>query len=74
MDGKSQTQPAVIADDVRALARVAGLALRPGRVEALAAALEADLGIVERLRAVDAAEVHPLGVSPVAREAGDGRR
>jgi Asp-tRNA(Asn)/Glu-tRNA(Gln) amidotransferase C subunit len=64
----------VTPEDVRALARMAGLALRPGRAEALAASLEADLGLVERLRAADTGETHPLGVSPVAREAGHGDR
>lgn len=51
--------------DVRALARLAGLPLDDGRAAALAAALEADLRAIRRLRAIDAGEWHPAGVTPL---------
>ena len=73
MGADNQTVPAVTEDDVRALARTAGLWLRPGRAEALAMALEADLQIIRPLRAVDAAEAHPLGAAPLVRGDDNGR-
>lgn len=57
-DGDSTTVP-VTEDDVRALARVAGLPLDEGRAATLARLLEADLRMARTLRAVQVGEVPP---------------
>lgn len=62
MDTMGKTAP-VTEEDVRVLARAAGLPLRPGSAATLAAGLESDLSAVRRLRAVDAGETHPAGVT-----------
>ena len=57
-------------EDVRALARAAGLI--PGTDNAaLARALEADLRLIRALRVADAGETYPAGVAPLPREHND---
>lgn len=69
-----QDDAAVVSEaDVRVLARLAGLPLDEQRGATLAAALEADLRVIRRLRSVDAGEIHPAGVTPLPREQSDGR-
>ena len=63
---------ALTEDEVRGLARAAGLPLGPGRAAALAQALEADLRAIRALRTVDAGETHPASVAPPPRERADG--
>jgi Asp-tRNA(Asn)/Glu-tRNA(Gln) amidotransferase C subunit len=62
----------VTEDEVRALAQVAGLPLKPDRAATLARALEADLRAMRRLRAVDAGDASPAGVAPLAEVRRDG--
>ena len=64
MTSGSDTDLMVTEDDVRALARVAGLPLDEGRAATLARLLEADLRMARVLRAVPVGETPPAYIQP----------
>jgi hypothetical protein len=69
---RAEDTTTVTDDEVRALAQVAGLPLQPGRVAALAGALNADLRAIRRLRAVDVGDTYPAGATPLTEGQRDG--
>lgn len=64
MTSGSDTDLLVTEDDVRALARVAGLPLDEGRAATLARLLEADLRVARTLHAVPVGEMPPAYIHP----------